>query len=61
MNNLKMLTISSLLMISSLFGSNHTIKHKKMIDGLNLKNMTVNPKNLLKLLKYDRIEILNFI
>ena len=39
MNNLKMLTISSLLMISSLFGSNHTIKHKKMIDGLNLKNI----------------------
>ena len=34
-----MLTISSLLMISSLFGSNHTIKHKKMIDGLNLKNI----------------------
>lgn len=39
MNNLKMLTISSFLMISSLFGSNHTIKHKKMIDGLNLKNI----------------------
>ena len=37
MNNLKMLTISSLLMISSLFGSNHTIKHKKMVDELNLK------------------------
>ena len=39
MNNLKMLAISSLLMISSLFGSNQTIKHKKMIDGLNLKNI----------------------
>lgn len=37
MNNLKMLAISSLLMMSSLFGSNHTIKHKKAIDQLNLK------------------------
>ena len=39
MNNLKMLTISSVLVISTLFGSDYTIKHKKIIDGLNLKGI----------------------
>lgn len=38
MSNIKALTISSLLVLGQFVSADHTIKHQKQIDALNLKN-----------------------